>query len=404
MQRSERVETSLGNGTRSEAPFRTHVPFLLYLTAVFYLNFLARVFLSPLLATIESDLKIGHAEVGSLFLFISMGYFPGILGSGIVSSRLTHRWTIILSSAVLGGSLLAVSVSHSLLWIRWGLAVLGLSAGLYLPSGIAVLTDVVSSRHWGKAIAIHELAPILAFITAPLLAEGLMIWLSWRGVVAMLGLAALVTGGVFTSFTKGGAFFGEPPSPKNLRLLLTNPSFWIIVIFFSMGTAASMGIYSMMPLYLVAEEGLERSLANTLVAFSRIAGLGVIFLAGWATDRLGPRRALGGVFLACGMATILLGLLHERWILPPLFLQPVLASCFFPAALAALSKIGPPQVTNVAVSLTMGVAYILATGCIPTGIGVLGDHGLFSLGFVLVGVLLMGCILLLKYLKFHEGG
>jgi NNP family nitrate/nitrite transporter-like MFS transporter len=388
----------------NEGSLRTYVPFMLYLTAVFYLNFTARIFLSPVLPAIESDLNIGHAEAGSLFFFISAGYFPGILASGLVSSRLTHRWTIILSSLVLGGSLLAVSVGHSLLWIRWGLIVLGLSAGLYLPSAIATITDVVSSRHWGRAIAIHELAPILAFITAPLLAEMLMIWFSWRAVVATLGLATVVAGGVFTSFTKGGAFLGEPPSPKNLRLLLTNPSFWIIVVFFSMGTAASMGVYSMMPLYLVAEEGLERGLANTLVAFSRVAGLGIIFLAGWTTDRLGPRRALGGIFLACGTATMLLGLLHKGWILPPLFLQPVLASCFFPPGVAALSRIGPPQVTNVAVSLTMAIAVILAAGAIPTGIGFLGDHGLFPLGFILVGMLLVGCIILLKYLKFHEEG
>jgi NNP family nitrate/nitrite transporter-like MFS transporter len=386
----------------NEASLRTYVPFMLYLTAVFYLNFIARIFLSPLLPTIESDLNITHAEAGSLFFFISAGYFPGILGSGLVSSRLNHRRTIILSSLVLGGSLLVVSVSHNLLWIRWGLIVLGLSAGLYLPSAIATITDVVSSRHWGKAIAIHELAPILAFITAPLLAEVLMIWFSWRAVVAAIGLAMVVAGGVFTSFTKSGVFLGEPPSPKNLRLLLTNPSFWIIVLFFSMGTAASMGVYSMMPLYLVAEEGLERSLANTLVAFSRVAGLGVIFLAGWATDRLGPRRALGGVFLACGITTMLLGLLHEGWILPPLFLQPVLASCFFPAGVSALSKIGPRQITNIAVSLTMAIAVILAAGAIPAGIGLLGDHGLFPLGFILVGILLVGCIILLKYLKFHE--
>ena len=153
-----------------------------------------------------------------------------------------------------------------------------------------------------------------------------------------------------------------------------------------------------------SQEGLERGLANTLVAFSRVAGLGVIFLAGWATDRLGPRRALGTVFLACGMATMLLGLLHGGWLLPPLFLQPVLASCFFPAGVAALSKIGPPQARNVAVSLTMAISYVAAAGGIPVGIGILGDHGLFPLGFISVGILLVGCIILLKYLKFHEEG
>ena len=158
----------------------------------------------------------------------------------------------------------------------------------------------------------------------------------------------------------------------------------------------------MLPLYLVAVEGLERSFANTLVALSRIAGLGTIYLAGWAADRMGLRRIMGVTFLATGMATILLGSLHGRWIIAPLFLQPVLVSSSFPAGLAALSKIAPPQVTNVVVSLSMAISYIFAAGVIPAGIGFLGEHGFFALGFILVGLLLLGFVILLQYLKFHQ--
>jgi NNP family nitrate/nitrite transporter-like MFS transporter len=386
----------------NEGSFRTHLPFLLYLTGIFFLNFIARVVLSPLMPTVEKDLNIGHGEAGSLFLFLSLGYFAGLLGSGVVSSRLTHRWTVILSSVAVGGSLLAVSLSQTLWSIRAVLIVLGISAGLYLPSGIATLTDTVSSRDWGKALAVHELAPILAFIAAPLLAEGLMIWFSWRGFVAVIGGAAVVAGAAFIRFGRGGTFPGEPPSPKTLRVLLQMPSFWVMMALFSMGIGSSLGVYAMLPLYLVAERGLDRALANTLVGLSRIAALGVVFLAGWATDRLGPKRALGGVFLSVGMATILLGLLRGMWIIPALFSQPVLAQCFFPAGFAALSKIGPPQIRNVAVSLTIPLAFLSGAGAIPAGIGVMGEEGFFWLGFVMLGALLMGSIILLQYLKFYE--
>ena len=383
-------------------PFRSHVPFLAYLTGVFFLNFLARIVLAPLMPTIEGDLNIGHATAGSLFFLISVGYFAGLLGSGLVSSRLTHRWTITLSLVAVGGSLLAVSLSHTLWGIRPALIMLGLSAGLYLPSGIATLTDVVSSRDWGKALAVHELAVILSFIAAPLLAEGLMIWFSWRWVVALLGGAAVFTGGLFIRFGSGGAFLGEAPSPKTIRVLLTQPSFWIMIALLSVAIGANLGVYNMLPLYLVAEHGLERSWANTLLALSRVAGLGIIFLAGWAADRLGLKRAMGIVSLATGMATTLLGIVPREWIIPVLFLQPVLSGSFFPAGLAALSKIGPPQLRNVAVSLIMPLAWLLGGGAIPAGIGIMGEEGFFSLGIMLVGVLLMGSIILLKYLTFYE--
>jgi len=46
----------------------------------------------------------------------------------------------------------------------------------------------------------------------------------------------------------------------------------------------------MIPLYLVAERGMERSSANALLALSRIPTLVIAFLAGWVTDRFGPKE------------------------------------------------------------------------------------------------------------------
>ena len=130
---------------------------ILLLTGIFFLNFLSRIILAPLLSTIETDLGLGHGEAGSLFLLISLGYFISLLGSGFVSSRLTHRRTIILSATAIGLALLGISLSKGLWGIRLGLLLLGLAAGLYLPSGISTLTSLVSPKQWGKALAIHEL-------------------------------------------------------------------------------------------------------------------------------------------------------------------------------------------------------------------------------------------------------
>jgi NNP family nitrate/nitrite transporter-like MFS transporter len=96
---------------------------LLFLVGIFFLNFLARIILSPLMPTIEKDLKIGHDEAGSLFLIISLGYYIMLLGSGFISSRINHRKTIILSSLAVGGVLFAVSISHGLWMIRLGSSV-----------------------------------------------------------------------------------------------------------------------------------------------------------------------------------------------------------------------------------------------------------------------------------------
>ena len=384
---------------REPFSLRSQLAPLFFLVGIFFLNFLSRIILSPLLPTVEKDLKIGHDEAGSLFFMISLGYCIGLIFSGFISSRLNHRRTILLSSIAVGGALILVSISHHLWMIHLGLVLLGMAAGFYLPSGIATVTELVRPEHWGKAIAVHELAPNLAFVIAPLLAEALLGFFSWRGVLMWSGIGSLVSGGIFILFGKGGDFLGEAPNLSTLRIILKEPSFWIMMGLFSLGIGASFGVYTMLPLYLVAEKGMDRTWANTFVAFSRIFTLGSSILVGWITDRIGPQKTLMGVFMATGVITLLLGFVSGSWIIFIVFLQSILATSFFPAGFAALSRIGSGRIKNVAASLTVPVGFLLGGGVIAAGIGVMGEMGSFSLGFILLGVILLLGVLLTRSLK-----
>ena len=367
---------------------------LLFLTAIFFLNFISRIIFAPLMPSIEKDLGISHGEAGSLFLLISFGYFITLLGSGFISSRLKHRRTIIHSATVVGVALLIVSQINNLWGIRLGLLLLGMAAGIYMPSGIATLTSLINFRHWGKAIAIHELAPNMSFVAAPLLTEALLLWFSWRGVLVFLGVTSILAGLAFARFGKGGEFPGKTPSFRSSKMLFSEPAFWIMIILFSLGITGSLGIFAMLPLYLVTEYGMDRSWANTLIGLSRIPAVGMAFLAGWASDLLGPRRTLMAIFLLSGLTTVLLGVTSGYWTIIMIFLQPIIAVCFFPPGLAALSSIGPPSTRNVTVSLTIPVAFTLGSGAIPTGIGIMADADSFSLAIALTGgLILMGAVL-----------
>jgi NNP family nitrate/nitrite transporter-like MFS transporter len=237
-----------------------------------------------------------------------------------------------------------------------------MAAGLYLPSGIATLTAVVSSRHWGKAIAIHELAPNLSFVAAPLLSEIVLIWFSWRAVLVLLGVAAMLNAMFFARFGRGGDFKGVTPSLSSFRPFLVEPAFWIMLLLFSLGISGSLAVYTMLPLYLITEHGLDRNLTNTLVAISR----------------------------------------SSSWVLVIVFLQPMLAVCFFPAGFASLSRIGPSNSRNLAVSLTIPFAFLIGGGAIPAGIGFMGDAVSFALGIVMVGGLILCGAGLAFFLRFQE--
>ena len=385
--------------------FKAKIRPILLLSQIFLLNFLGRVILAPLIPTIERDLGVGHGEAGSLFLLISLGYFISLLSSGFIASWLMHYRTIILSASAVGLALVTISFSGSQMGVLLGLVLLGLSAGLYLPSGISTLTSLVGPDQWGKAIAIHELAPNLGFVLAPLISEALLRWFSWRGILGVMGVASIAAGVAFARFGTGGRFPGTAPSAASFQTILSKPAFWVITTLFSLGITGSLGIYAMLPLYLVAERGLAQYSANILVAISRISGLGMAFLAGWATDRFGAKRTMATVLLLTGSMTVLLGLAKGYWLFIIVFLQPMLAVCFFPAGFAALSCLGPQSSRNVAVSLAIPLAFLIGAGSIPTGIGIMGDLANFALGFALVGGLIIAGFLLtltLRLPKEHE--
>ncbi len=390
-------ENNIGSET-----VRTQLTPILLISSIFLLNFISRIIVAPLLPTIEEDLGFSHGDAGSLFLFLSFGYFISLLGSGYISSRITHRRTIAVSAIAVGIAISLISVTKSLFAMRFCVFLLGISSGTYLPSGITTVTSLVDSKQWGKAVAIHELAPNLGFLLTPLLVEMLLYWFVWSNIFFLVGIGSIFVGFAFARFGKGGNFLGEAPNFSSIRPILKVPAFWILIFLFSLGIASTLGIYNMLPLYLVAEHGISREWANSLISISRISTLGMALLAGWATDRFGPKTIMIGVFLITGILTLLLGIVSTYWIGTVVFLQPMLATCFYPAGFAALSLISTSENRNVAISLTIPIAFVIGGGAVPALIGIMADKGYFAWGISLSGVLIMAGFFLSLFLNLSE--
>lgn len=380
---------------------KLQIGFLILVSSIFFFNFLARILPAPLMPTIELYLGLGHAGAGSFFLLISIGYCTSLVSCGFLSRWITHKNMITLSSLSTGIALLIMSASTSLLTINLGLLFLGLAAGAYLPSGITVITSSIHNTHWGKAIAVHEMAPAVAYIAAPLISEILLTFCSWQGVFAAIGIMLLLCGLLFLLGGKGD-FKGTPPNIANIGTVVGNRTFWIITALFSVGIATSMGIFTMLPLYLVTERGFERTFANTLIGFSRIPSVIMALIAGWMTDRLGHTKTMRLVLIFNGVMTILLGVVPDTWVLPMVFLQPSLSACFFPAGFSLLSHTTSPGIRSITIALTIFFAYLAGAGLIPAGMGFLGDAGWFSLSFVLVGILILSSVVLFPYMEYKE--
>ena len=376
---------------------------VLLLVVIFTLNFTSRVILSPLLPLVEREFGLGHGAAGSLFSLVQIGYCAGLLASGFISCRWTYRRTILLSTTSLGLVLLAMSWSTSIAAMRGGLFLLGAAAGLYLPAGIATITGMVPQKHWGKALAIHELAPNLGYVTAPLLAEALLRAVRWRGILAVLGVLAVLMGGCFLLFGRGGAHRSEPPLLQTTGQLLRYPTLWLAAMLFSMAIGSGLGFYMMMPLFLVDEIGMGREPANTITGLSRSSGLVAIFIAGMITDRMGHRRALAIFLTTMGMLTLLMGLVHGRVTISLLiFLQSAAAASVFPAGFSLVSVIFPAGLRSLAVSMVIIIGSLIGGGVIPPAIGYLAEAFSFSFGLRLLGLLTLSILPLLRYGKSSE--
>jgi len=382
-------------------PFRARFSAIALLAVLFFFNFLARFIWGPLLVNIEVDLGITHTGAGALFLFITAGYFFGVLSSGYLSSRLNHQKTITLSSLSCGLALVGAAMGTALPFLRVALVLIGVTAGFYLPAGIASLTYGLASRDFGKAFSIHEISPSLGFIAAPLLAEAVSGWGSWRSVVWPIAMGLIVTGLYYAFKRPTGDYRGDPPTWKNMHQVLARWAFWAMLVVFALGVAANVGVFSMIPLYLRTERGMGQTFTNFIMSASRVAAMASPLAAGWLSARWDPRSVMAAAALLSGLATIMIGLAGNNWLWLPLLLQPLFAAAFFPPAYAVLTGMVASGLRNLVIALIMPVSMLIGGGAFPTVIGMFGDKGMFGHGFALAGLVMTASLLLIFFVRYE---
>lgn len=271
---------------------------VLLLTFIFFTQFVVRQISGPLLPAMESDLDLSHTQSGLFILFTGTGFFLSQISAAFLTGRLGYRRCIMISLFGTAAAAALVGWLNSVWALYAGFLTLGLTGGLYVPSGIALITVMVRRQDWGKAMGIHELAPNLALILAPFLATLSVAAGSWRfgyfSLAAGLALLGLV-------YARLGVDAPQRPSPPDLQLIreiVTNPSFWCLGFLLSLAVGVETGVYSMVPLFLVNERSFDLADANRLLGLSRMPGLIMVLLSGWITDRLSPSRT---VIMALGL-------------------------------------------------------------------------------------------------------
>ena len=373
--------------------------FLLFIWFVWFMNFNGRTLFSPILPLIEDEFGVTHARAASIFTFISLGYGLALFSSGMVSGLLGPKRTILASLVTAGCIFFVIPAIHTFNILYPVTFVMAFALGLYLPTIIPMITEYYEEGVWGKVIAIHESASSLSIFAAPFIALFFLSFLPWRAIFIVVGSIALLCALVF-QLVATDIHLGDG-KPTFRGTLLKRRAVWIMGTLWIFCAGCVLGLYFVLPLYLVKELGMSIQRANSIFGLSRSGMVVVAVAAGFFVDRISLRKSLFLVVLATGLMTMLLAVADVRWITSLLFIQATISGGFPPLALVAISRMfdreSRGQATGFIVTLGM-----VGTGIIPYLIGLSGDLASFRVGILLLGactVLTSGLLYFLKELR-----
>lgn len=167
-------------------------------------------------ATLGVVVSVGYALFG-------MGALPG----GILADRLGSRTLIMGCLVGMGLSFLLLSVAPGVITISIALAVWGVAASVYHPSGLSLISTGVNKR--GSAFAYHGMAGNMGIALGPLITALLLLSFDWRIATRLLVLPTVVAIGyaLTTEFDESAAISddggaeGTTEEPDSERMSLS---------------------------------------------------------------------------------------------------------------------------------------------------------------------------------------
>jgi len=157
------------------------------------------------LLSITVDFALPHAMQEIVAAAILFGATLGGLGAGFVSDRFGRRHTIIAIAALFTLGAIAASLAPDAILLALARVVLGIAVGAASQSIPAYVAELAPAEHRGRLVVAFSVAIGLGILTASLVGYGLHNVLSWRLMIAVGAVPAVV---LFA------AMFALPESPR----------------------------------------------------------------------------------------------------------------------------------------------------------------------------------------------
>ena len=289
------------------------------------LNYLDRQMLAAMKTSVMADIPSIGLEANWGFLLGSFKWVYAALSpiGGYIADRFSRRWTIIISLFVWSSVTWAtghVETFEQLLATR---ALMGISEAFYIPAALALVADFHSSRTRSRAVGIHQMAIYVGVMIGGF--SGYVADnpdLGWRWAFAAAGLVGIIYSiplmfvlreaprnlSNTTLADDSSELNSKRPSPaRALVELLSNPSYILLVLYFTLPAMAGWVVKDWMPAILKTQFNIGQGVAGvSATLYVNVAALVGVIAGGWLADRWMRKSMRGRIYVsAIGMICII---------------------------------------------------------------------------------------------------
>jgi MFS family permease len=282
------------------------------LVPVALLNYLDRQMMasmqSSVMASIPdfSDAPNPQAMWGFMLGQFKWVYAAFSLVGGYLADRFSRRWTICTSLFVWSAVTWwtgQVTTYDELLWTR---SMMGISEAFYIPAALALIVDYHSGRTRSRAVGFHQMAIYLGVIAGGF--GGYIAAnpnLGWRFAFTTCGIAGMLYAIPLVLFLRDAPRNGSPSHPDggqshlldSIRTLLQNPSFLLLVLYFTLPAMAAWIVRDWMPAILKKEFGIGEGPAGVAATlYWQVAAIFGALFGGWLADRWMGTNVRGRIY------------------------------------------------------------------------------------------------------------
>lgn len=255
--------------------------------------------LPALLLPLKDQFGVSITQITSLGTICYFLYGVMALPGGFLADKWSYKAVLTMFFIGTPAAACVVASARSVLGLGVGLALLGLFASLYHPSGLAMISHGVRER--GKALGLHGMGGSLGLAFSPIMAGGLAARFSWRYAYYFLSLPGFIAGALFLLMSRvalkveqsdtasSGESAQNTSDPSIQRLTI-----WAIILLYAAMTLTGFGyrgVVTMLPTYLgrvsiglqfqsdldngTISEGLQQELQNQKISLSQNAAISI---------------------------------------------------------------------------------------------------------------------------------